>query len=295
MKKQVLIFLISIFLSVFTGCQYYSYGLDEFLYRDNSIRNRANRLLDLTSTGAPAIPASGIYDILVITDVHFGGEGIGKNGNRRDEEFIDWIQKFYVDSGRPLPAFCICLGDVAEHGLLDEFKNYVELTDKLKNRFGIVTYNVIGNHDLYNAGWNNYVKTCFPGTSFYKFRTPRLTYYFLDSASCSLGDEQLTAFKRDMEYNEKGRKKLVFTHVPAYAEGHFYFVMQNTIERNKFISYCAKNDVISLVDGHTHKEFTSDLGFVEYNLPGYLETRTWTIFSVDEKSGLFFKHCVSLN
>lgn len=289
MKKQVLLAFISVFLCVVSGCQYYSYGLDEFLYRDNAIRNRAKSIFDLTPINNLEIPDSGVYDILLITDVHFGGEGLSNNGNRRDEEFFEWIQKYYVDNGKALPAMCICLGDVAEHGLLDEFKNYVEFTDKLKSRFGITTYNVIGNHDLYNAGWNNFTKTCFPGTSFYKFRTPKMTYYFLDSASCSLGDQQLTAFKRDMEYNEKGRNKLVFTHVPAYAGGLFYFVMQNSVERNKFISVCAENDVLALVDGHTHKEITSDLGFVEYNLPGYLEKRAWTIINVNENSGVILK------
>ncbi|MEE0885610.1 MAG: metallophosphoesterase [Treponema sp.] len=267
--------------------------MDEFLYRDDSIRNRSSKLKELNEGLEDSV--SGVYEILVITDVHFGGEGIGHNGERRDDEFFAWIKDTFENDEKEMPKFCVCLGDVAEHGLESEFKDYKKFTEKLESQFGIKTYNIIGNHDLYNAGWKNFEKHSFPYCSFYKFRTKNLTYYFLDSASGSLGDEQLTAFKRDMEYNENGREKLVFMHVPAYAGGLFYFVMQNTVERNKFISYCADNDVIALIDGHTHKEITSNLGFMEYNLPGYLEKRGWAIVSVDENTKKVVSKCYYLD
>lgn len=286
-------FFLVIFDFLFCACQYYSYGLDEFLYRDNSIRNRSSRLKELDEKLEDSV--SGTYDILVITDVHFGGEGIGHNGERRDDDFFEWISENFKKPGKEMPKFCVCLGDVAEHGLESEFKDFKKFTERLEAEFGIKTYNIIGNHDLYNAGWKQYEKYSFPYCSFYKFRTKNLTYYFLDSASGSLGDEQLTAFKRDMEYNESGRKKLVFMHVPAYAGGLFYFVMQNSVERNKFISYCADNGVLALIDGHTHKEITSNLGFMEYNLPGYLEKRAWTIISVDEDNKKVASKCYYLD
>lgn len=297
MKKIFFKFVLTFFLAAlsfaFCSCQYYSYGLDEFLYRDGSIRNRSSKLKDLNI--CEEVSALDSYEILVITDVHFGGEGIGKNGDRRDDEFFDWISSNFDGKEKPFPKFCVCLGDVAEHGLESEFKDYKKFSEKLEEKFGIKTYNVVGNHDLYNAGWKNFEKYSFPNHSFYKFRTKNFTCYFLDSASGSLGDEQLTAFKRDMEYNEKGRNKLVFMHVPAYAGGLFYFVMQNSIERNKFISYCADNGVLALIDGHTHKEITSNLGFMEYNLPGYLEKRGWAIVSVDEAKKKVSSKCYYLD
>ena len=170
-----------IFDFVFCACQYYSYGLDEFLYRDNSIRNRSSKLKELDEGLENSV--FGSYEILVITDVHFGGEGIGHNGERRDDEFFSWISENFKDAGKEMPKFCVCLGDVAEHGLESEFKDYKKFTEKLESEFGIKTYNIIGNHDLYNAGWKNFEKYSFPYCSFYKFRTKNLTYYFLDSVS----------------------------------------------------------------------------------------------------------------
>lgn len=289
MKKIFAVLLMIFTFSLFDGCKYYSYGLDEFFYRSNTVDKRADKLKVLDDFAA--VEESLVeYEVLIITDVHFGGEEMGKNGRRMDDEFIEWIENTYgtkdsVKDGEKMPLFMICLGDVAEHGLESEYEDYEAFTDTIEEKFGIKTYNVIGNHDLYNAGWSSYEKHCYPGTSFYKFNTKNFAWYFLDSASCSLGNDQLMAFKNDMEKNEKGRKKLVFTHVPAYAGGHFYFVMQNTTERNKFISYCADNKVQAMVDGHTHKEITSNIGFTEYNLPGFLEKRGFGILTVNEKQG----------
>lgn len=104
-EKKLLKFVLFLFFSfsgfLFCSCQYYSYGLDEFLYRDNSIRNRSSRLKNLQDESPyelalkknPEAPEAvnaefNAYDFLVITDVHFGGEGLAHNGERRDEEFF---------------------------------------------------------------------------------------------------------------------------------------------------------------------------------------------------------------
>lgn len=293
--RKLLFILIVLVSFLFTACQYYSYGLDEFFYRSNTVDKRASRLLELkdfvNEDGTGKL--SGEYEVLIITDVHFGGENMGKNGRRMEDEFIQWIKNTYTSED--LPKFVICLGDVAEHGLAEEYEDYENFTKQLKEEFGLVTYNVIGNHDLYNAGWSHYEKHCYPYTSFYKFNTEKFSWYFLDSASCSLGNDQLMAFKKDMEYREPGRKKLVFTHVPVYAGGRFYFVMQNTTERNKLISYCAENKVQAFIDGHTHKEISSNIGFTEYNLPGFLEKRGFGIITVDENKGTAYCRTVYYN
>ena len=294
LKNRFFCFLLFFYLLIIESCQYYSYGLDEFLYRDNSIRNRSGKIKDFNNLKPTFLDSDFIdketstklkkYAVLIFTDVHFGAEEKGHNGRRKDDEFLDWIENYQNDTENVPLKFSVCLGDVAEHGLESEFSDYKKFTDKIESNFNLKTYNVVGNHDLYNAGWKNFKDYCFPYYSFYKFQLGEFTYYFLDSASASLGDEQLTSFKRDMEKTEKDRKKIVFMHVPAYAGGLFYFVMQNTTERNKFISFCANNNVIALVDGHTHKEITSNLGFMEHNLSGYLEKRGFAVLTVDESN-----------
>ena len=285
MKKIFSLLLISLTF-LLASCED-SYGLREFIFRSNSVESRSDTLYSLPDVK----PATGkVYAVLIITDVHFGGENSGNNGSRKDVQFLSWLKDLKAktdNAGTPelYPSFAICLGDVAEHGTDSEFVRYQLFTETLNtDDYGnIKTYNVIGNHDLYNSGWDSFRIHCYPHTSFYKFHTDSLVWYFLDSASGTLGDDQLSALRKDMKYFEKGRKKLVFTHVPVYAEGLFYFVMQDTDERNRFISLLGEEDTIAIVDGHTHQEHVSNLGFIEYNVPGYLEKRAFAIMYVDER------------
>ena len=298
MKKLLaFLFLFCPLMMFFSSCNCSSYGLEEFLYRTNAVVNRAEKLWNLSSpliansedTAIFSKVSGKKFSVLIMTDVHFGGENNGNNGARQDTLFLSWLENYkslMESAGTPelYPSFAICLGDVAEHGYEEEFIRYQVFTSLMNTeKYGnIKTFNVVGNHDLYNSGWNYYSAHCYPHVSLYKFRTGAISWYFVDSASGSLGDSQFNTIERDMKYEEYGRKKLVFTHVPAYAGGLFYFVLQNSEERNKFISLLAAENTIALVDGHTHKEITSNLGFTEYNLPGYLEKRGFAIMTVDE-------------
>lgn len=295
MKKINFVFLIVVISVLIFSCEYYSYGLEEFLYRSNTVSVRAEEMPDLSGKNGNFEDleifnkVSGKkYTVLFITDVHFGGENSGKNGARPELLFLEWLKNLKETNPELYPSFAICLGDIAEHGHDREFIEYKFFTDKLNTaEYGnIKTFNVVGNHDLYNSGWEGFKKFCYPYTSFYKFRTKGFTWYFVDSASCSIGEDQLTTLSRDMIYNEKGRKKLVFTHVPVYANGVQYFVMQNTTERNRFISLLADENTSMLVDGHTHSENKSDLGFIEWNLPGFLEKYGFGLMFVDETNPL---------
>ena len=79
--------------------------------------------------------------------------------------------------------------------------------------------------------------------------------------------------------------KLVFMHVPLYADGLFYFTMQNSAERNQIISVFNKNNVKAVIDGHTHIQSVSNLGnFDEYTMAGYLEKRAYTLLRINERN-----------
>ena len=79
--------------------------------------------------------------------------------------------------------------------------------------------------------------------------------------------------------------KLVFMHVPLYADGLFYFTMQNSAERNQIISVFNKHNVKAVVDGHTHIQSVSNLGnFNEYTMAGYLEKRNKTKKQINEST-----------
>ena len=107
------LFLFPLLFTIPTSCKYYAYGLEEFFYRENTLDKRIDTLTELNETQIPQnLPDE--YTVLVITDIHFGGENREKNGARKDRTFLKKIQAL---SESEKPEFCICLGDVAEHGL----------------------------------------------------------------------------------------------------------------------------------------------------------------------------------
>lgn len=258
-------------LLLFTSCKFTPYGLDETFYRDNPTSDRAK----FQEISLPS-PVSSEYNILVITDVHFGGENMGNAGERKDDDFFKSLKSL----NKPL-AFCVCLGDIAQYGKENEFLDYkAKMIDRIENDFGIKTYNVVGNHDLYNSGFDNYKKIVFP-TTFYRMKTSGFSFYFTDTASGAMGNHQFSDLKSLMKSDKNS--KIVFMHVPIYGNDRNQFKMQDTYERNMLISLFNKNSVKAVVAGHCHRKSENSLGnFPEYTIASFLSHRGYAILSVNE-------------
>lgn len=266
------LFILSVTVS---GCGLNSYGLNEFLVRNPDVKTRTKRLEKLSAADAPTAPSTSEYTVLVITDVHFGAEKLPKNGPRFDEEFFTWLSTF-----TPKPKFCVGLGDMAEHGWEEEFERYKAFTDRLESTHGIKTYNAVGNHDLYNSGWTYCKEYLYPFKSLYYFEAGGFSWYCIDTASGSLGDRQMRLLRKTMRSDPN--PKIIMSHFPLWANGHFYFSLQDTLERNLLIATCAETGVKAALTGHTHIEKTSDFGkFTEYNHPGFYAKAGWGIITVD--------------
>jgi len=290
MKKISSILLLSAAAFSFASC---SYNVSEAFYRLMKVEKRSSSLSILNDEPViNSISENEEYDVLIIADLHYGCENRKGNGERKDDEWFN--QLLATDENGKIPVddvrFVVCLGDVADHGIKSEFETYKEnILDKFKSiktakaPDGIPVYNILGNHDLYNSGWFEWVEYCYPGTSYYKFDTPSFSWYFLDSASGNLGIYQYESLNEEMEKSNK--KNLVFSHVPVYANDYKFYTMQNTEERNKLLGTLAKYKTQQFIDGHTHDEIVSDLNkFTEYNLPGFLQRYGYAVLHVNEET-----------
>lgn len=228
-----------------------SYGIQELFGRPYDVDERSSTLKILQSSEAPALSYPDEFNILVFADVHFGKSDRCAN----EDKLFEWIQNSQTDVSKS-PLFCLCLGDVADHGKEDEYLKYKDLIERIFTVKGVKTYTTVGNHDLYNSGWSNYIKYVYPYSSFYKFETDRFSFYSIDTASGCVGKVQFKALKKAFENDPK--KKIVFTHFPLYGEGDFYFRLQDMTERNLLIALFAENNVAICVSGHTHSNLSTD-------------------------------------
>lgn len=253
-----------------------SMGLGELFGHDESLNSRSGKIKYLSAEELSGVPVSENFNFVIFTDIHFGNEKF----KRHEKDFLKWLDSVKsVDSKKP--AFCVCLGDIADHGYAEEFDSYVAFTESIKSHAGIKTYSIAGNHDLYNSGWKHYKQKIFPYSSFYKFSTDEFSFYFIDSASGSIGLSQYNSLTE--EFNRDEKIKLVFSHFPLTTEGDFYFRMQNLTERNRLLAMMAVNKVKNFFSGHTHmKRFTDFGSFEDTNFSSISKSGVWLLVHVNQ-------------
>lgn len=234
MKKIIPFVLISF---LFVSCQY---SADNLFYSGNSVLNRAKNIKILEDNPVQTDK----FSFFVISDVHIGS--IKKNPPAEPyEQFFTWLNKF---SDEDRPKICLCLGDVADTSSTEQYEEYQKIVSQIES-YGIKVYNSVGNHDVYQSGWDNWCKYTYPGTSFYKFETQTLSFYSLDTGTGNIGTKQMESLKKQICSDSK--PKIIFTHYPLYTNT-FFFTMEDTTERNMLIDLFAKNDVKLYFCGHIH-------------------------------------------
>lgn len=264
MKKIVNACLVSL-LFLFSACEY---GNKNVFYYGNSVKKRASEIKKLNNVETK----KSHYKVLVLTDLHFG---VAKAGDPTIA-FFKWFDSL---TDEDLPAFCLSLGDQIDRGYTDEMVLYKDFMNKIEKR-NVKVYNVVGNHDLYNSGWDVWKANCYPNTSFYKFETEKLSWYGIDSGTATLGNEQFNVLENEFRNDKK--PKIVFTHYPIYTNT-FLFCMEDTTERNRLIQLYEDNNVKCSLGGHIHKyEVTKLLDYEIITFPSFRYCKQWGILDIDE-------------
>ncbi len=281
-----------------------NYGWYIFLFGEESVESRADSLPLIEDVCPEVLPQFSTlpqtYSFMLITDPHIGAQIYDVH----KDEFLELFTKLLgetEDEGKK-PRFVISLGDNGDGGRAHEFRELNEMFDtmaKMAKEKGVVekasdfkNLSVLGNHDLYNDGWENFKEIEEPFASLkkkgflssaYTFTDGTFTFYVLDSGSGTLGETQREIVKNAMENDSK--PKIVLTHVPIYAGGNFLMTMQDTRERNILLTLFEKNNVKSLFCGHAHKEYGYNYGsWKEQVFDAFGQHRRAYLVTVDRKN-----------
>lgn len=277
-------FLFCVFLLSCSSCDL---GVHQAFYRPHPVDSRSTEIVQLDSTEFPfardSLPAK--YDCLILTDIHFGN----KTGPAWDKVFFDALKQYRKRQNTPM-LFCIILGDVADHGFANEyetvkiFQERIAEENRLPEAYGNIpmpVYNVTGNHDVYNSGWKLWQQTCYPHKSAYYFETKGIEWYFLDTASGTLGRPQFYDLKAKLRRSSK--PKFIFTHYPLYANGIFHFSLSNPRERAELLSLFPQVNLKLYCSGHFHPGASYDYDtFKERSLKAFGWSGKYHILHVDE-------------
>ncbi|WP_407426384.1 metallophosphoesterase family protein [Treponema sp.] len=295
-----------------------TYGLFQLEFNNSNVDERSSSLsnfgrLDLSSQ-VPEL--SSIYSFLVFSDSHFGSERQELDESKILDWLNSWFQKYADGETKDLtklPRFAVNLGDTADSGKEEQFKQYLFFENKIKKVAGKYLYSetdetsdaqrqfqvwsILGNHDLYNDGAKYFEKLIFPYMSAYYFNFDAdssdsysgFSFYFLDSANGSMGANQIEDFKKKLDSDS--RPKIVFTHYPVYAGGSDKFmIIQDTMERNLLLTYFKNGSVKQVYEGHAHKNYGFDFNVFKEDVIGSIrfsgrDEKQCAVVTVNEKAG----------
>ena len=275
MKNKLLILLCLIISLSSVSC---IYGTNNFLYKGNKVDYRIDefhRLNDFESTiDVQNLPNK--YQILVITDTHFGSP----KKTTETESFYKWLDTLN-DENRP--KFCLILGDNVDRGYENEYKLFCKFVKHIEDK-GIPGISTVGNHDLYNSGWDLYVKYCYPNCSLFHFETKAFSWYSIDTGTGIIGTKQFKILKRALRSEDK--PKIILSHYPLTNSKWVGAIsLHDSTERNLLIDLYSRTNVKTLLCGHLHQINYADLGpFIEYGHPSfcYADFNAWTLYEIDE-------------
>lgn len=280
------------FAAVFSSCEF---GSPLYLHGGTAVDSRSREIKILQNQDVPELPTKpSKYSFLILTDTHFGTE----KTERREKEFLQKFESLLSAQDELKPRFIINLGDTLNAGRDDEADFFNEVSQTWREKAKEILsaddfkiYSILGNHDLYNGGWQAWKEKIWPCVSYYKFFLDANSdgkgfwFYFLDSANGTLGASQLENLEKNLEANSA--PKIIFCHYPPFVEqnGQYHFALGNTMERNKLIAIFARHNIKFVFAGHAHEHSEHNFNkFMEVVIPSYVFKKEFALVTVDEVS-----------
>jgi predicted phosphodiesterase len=185
------------------------------------------------------------YMIYSMGDSHVGGT---KN-----------LDAFLANAASSNVTAVVMVGDITT----GRTESYEVVQEHLSEYFPFELYPVVGNHDLYFKGWEQFYSRF--GSSTYKFsvRTPVAADLFicLDSGSGTLGNKQIAWLKNILEKERpEYRRCVLFTHNNLFRLRHAESTSPLVEELHILMELFVRHRVDMVITGHDHKSDSEVFG-----------------------------------
>ena len=176
-------------------------------------------------------------------------------------------------------SFGVILGDCTD--VKDNLKNYLKALAYYPERHSSdhKIFHVLGNHDIYFKGWDDFKNSIGPSTYWFEVVFPegKDLYISLDTATGTLGSKQTKWFREFIEMNRSSyRHCIILTHT-----NFFYTDMSQDSSGNmpieesfSLIDFLGSHDASLVLQGHDH--YREDIS--------YMNVRFTVLGSISDKS-----------
>jgi len=161
-------------------------------------------------------------------------------------------------------SFVVVTGDLTQGGKKVNFDEFADIMNGLR-KSGISCFPAVGNHDLYNDGWEYYKKKI--GPSSYVVTAGHCKFIFLDTASGRVGERQMRWLEQELAVNTRP-VVFVVSHLPIYGGSHGIYHFPRNEEREKMLALFEKYNVNCVLEGHFHGFVHINEGGVDYITSG---------------------------
>ncbi|MDH4199289.1 MAG: metallophosphoesterase [Spirochaetia bacterium] len=151
----------------------------QFFYTPYEVNTRFKESLSLTPPGASSISNQNNFSFIQVTDIHLA-EGVNP--------YLSSLSRNLISTD----AFIIPTGDLTDYGKRSDFIAYRDIM----NSIGLPYFSVIGNHDLWFKGWDQYKDILGPGV--YSTHAGNVRIIVLDSANDTLGADQYKWLEKEL-------------------------------------------------------------------------------------------------
>lgn len=240
--------------------------------RSQNVRERFIDKDNLPVILQPNVADKSNFSFLVISDLHY------YDG---DEKYFEDIS---ADNKYNDVSFIVVCGDVAQSGLKHQ---YDYLTEDLKN-VNVPVYYVIGNHDLYNNGyeeWRNIL-----GRTVYEFKIGDNHFIFTDTANGTIGAEQRSWIIGALSASNSVNK-FVFSHYSP-TDKEFQSPTALSYPEDAYFLYdvLEKYGVKYYICGHLHFYDEKEIRGVKYIIVNTAQSRSDRYLKITIKNNIISKY-----
>jgi len=212
-----------------------------------------SRTLQLQNAGSlPQVADPDVFSFSAVGDLHIKGSPAA------------WLSRMLAASSADGDAFSILLGDLADTGEAAEVDAYLQAVNG-SPLAGKVFY-VLGNHDIFSGGWENFKKN--HGPSHYSFTVGNSKFIALDTADASLGEKQTQWLTEELG-NSTETHRFMLSHYPPIVPGiRSYLRFADTEEAQHLMRTATNSRVSAWLAGHYHSYILDTIDGVQYLVAG---------------------------
>jgi len=178
--------------------------------------------------------------------------------------------RFFQIAGSTHVSAVIMVGDLTN----GHAEDYALFERHLPDQDSLVSFPIVGNHDLFYEGWNEFHARFGTSTYLFRVKTPAATdlCICLDTGSGTLGDKQLSWLTHLLETTRSDyRNCFVFTHDNFFRFRQTESTNPLVEELQVLLDLFARYHVDMVINGHDHQHNSAFFGITWYIVMDALE------------------------